>query len=87
MFVVVGDPASGGSTAPGLLPGFWHAISQLLPPGAGTTAMRDVVYFHAHGTTHAIVVLGAYAVIGFVAGIVITRLKAAAAARAPAQPA
>jgi hypothetical protein len=34
-----------------------------------------------------IVVLGAYALIGFVAAIVITRLKAAAAGRARAQPA
>jgi hypothetical protein len=46
VFIVVGDPSSGGATAPQLLPDPWRAISQALPPGAATTAMRDVVYFH-----------------------------------------
>jgi hypothetical protein len=32
MFLVIGNPASGGSSAPELLPGFWRALSQLLPP-------------------------------------------------------
>ena len=64
MFLVVGNPASGGSSAPELLPGFWRALSQLLPPGAAITAMRDVVYFHGHGMTHALLVLGIYAILG-----------------------
>jgi hypothetical protein len=46
MLLVIGNPASGSSSAPELLPGFWRDLSQLLPPGAATTAMRDVVYFH-----------------------------------------
>ena len=66
MFLVIGNPASGGSSAPELLPGFWRGLSQLLPPGAALTAMRDVVYFHGHGMTHALVVLGAYAILGTV---------------------
>ena len=64
MFLVIGNPASGGSTAPAMLPGFWRALSQLLPPGAAMTAMRDVVYFHGHGMTHALLVLGIYAILG-----------------------
>ena len=39
VFVVIGDPSSGGRKAPQLLPGFWRAISQHLPPGAGVTAI------------------------------------------------
>jgi hypothetical protein len=32
VFIVVGDPSSGGATAPQLLPDPWRAISQALPP-------------------------------------------------------
>ena len=64
IFLVIGNPASGGSSAPAMLPAFWRALSQFLPPGAAMTAMRDVVYFHGHGMTHALLVLGIYAVLG-----------------------
>jgi hypothetical protein len=64
MFLVIGNPASGGSSAPELLPGFWRELSQVLPPGAAITAMRDVVYFQGHGMTHALFVLGIYAILG-----------------------
>jgi hypothetical protein len=70
MFLVIGNPASGGSSAPELLPGFWRDLSQLLPPGAAITAMRDVVYFHGHGMTDALLVLGGYAILG--AAVVVT---------------
>jgi len=64
LFLVIGNPASGGSSAPELLPGFWRTLSQVLPPGAAVTSMRDVVYFHAHGCTHALIVLAIYTVLG-----------------------
>ena len=64
MFLVIGNPASGGSSAPELLPGFWRELSQLLPPGAATTAMRDVVYFHGHGMAYALLVLGLWTILG-----------------------
>jgi hypothetical protein len=83
MFLVIGNPASGGSSAPALLPGFWRALSQLLPPGAAMTAMRDVVYFHGHGMTHALLVLGIFAILGatvvFTAQILRARARPAAA--------
>ena len=78
MFLVIGNPASGGSSAPELLPGFWRGLSQLLPPGAATTAMRDVVYFNGHGMTHALVVLGLYAVLGAAVAITVSSLRARA---------
>jgi hypothetical protein len=65
LFFVIGNPASGGSSAPELLPGFWRVLSQSLPPGAAVTSLRDVVYFHGHGSTHAVIVLALYAVVGF----------------------
>jgi hypothetical protein len=76
VFVVIGSPSSGGGTAPELLPGFWRAVSQLLPPGAGTTSMRDVVYFHWHGATRELFVLAAYAALGAAATAIVFKLRA-----------
>ena len=78
MFLIIGNPASGGSSAPELLPGFWRALSQLLPPGAGTTALHDVVYFHGHGMTHALLVLGTYAIVGAAVVFTVSTLRARA---------
>jgi Protein of unknown function (DUF3533) len=75
-FLVIGNPASGGSSAPELLPGFWRDLSQLLPPGAATTAMRDVVYFHAHGATRALLVLAAYAILGISLALTVDIVRA-----------
>jgi len=75
VFLVVGNPSAGSGTAPALLPGFWRAVSQMLPPGAGTTAMRNVVYFHGHGTTRALLVLAGYVVLGATAAIAAGRLR------------
>jgi hypothetical protein len=80
VFIVVGSPSSGGGTAPELLPGFWRAVSQLLPPGAGTTAMRDVVYFSGHGAASALLVLGIYAILGVIGAIAVHSLRARAEA-------
>jgi hypothetical protein len=80
VFIVVGDPSSGGATAPQLLPDPWRAISQALPPGAAATAMRDVAYFHGYGATRALIVLGSYAALGAAAG------RRAGPSRATGQP-
>jgi hypothetical protein len=75
MFLVIGNPASGGNSAPELLPGFWRDLSQILPPGAATTALRDVVYFHGHGMTDALIVLGLWAVLGATVAITVNTLR------------
>jgi hypothetical protein len=82
MFLVIGNPASGGSSAPELLPGFWRGLSQLLPPGAATTAMRDVVYFHGHGMTNALLVLGLWAALGAAVAVTVNILRTRARAAA-----
>ncbi|MDO0909409.1 DUF3533 domain-containing protein [Streptomyces sp. DT2A-34] len=61
LFVVLGNPSSGGVYPAPLLPSFWSAIGQALPPGAGTTLVRNTVYFSGNATTSALWVLGAYA--------------------------
>ncbi|MCD9873318.1 DUF3533 domain-containing protein [Streptomyces guryensis] len=66
LFVVLGNPSSGGVYPAPLLPSFWSTIGQALPPGAGTTLVRNTVYFSGHAITQALWVLGAYAVGGAV---------------------
>src|SRR5262249_55189329 len=83
LFLVIGNPASGGSSAPELLPGFWRTLSQLLPPGAGVTSLRDVVYFNGHGSSHALTVLAIYAVLGGAVAMIARRLRPRAAPATP----
>lgn len=85
LFVVLGNPSSGGPYAPELLPGFWHAIGGYLPPGAGTAAVRDVVYFGGNGLARPLLVLVAYVVVG---GVVFAAASALPeAAQEPAEDA
>ena len=86
LFLVIGNPASGGSSAPELLPGFWRALSQILPPGAAVTSMRDVVYFNGHGSSHALIVLAVYAVLGAAVAMIAYRLRTPAGATTIAAP-
>jgi hypothetical protein len=76
LFLVIGNPASGGSSAPELLPGFWRAFSQRLPDGTAVTSMRDVVYFHGHGSSHALIVLGIYALAGAILVVAVYQVRA-----------
>lgn len=65
-FVVLGNPSSGGPYATEMLPVLWRTVGPWLPPGAGTTLVRTVVYFHHHATRQAILVLVGYVVAGLV---------------------
>jgi hypothetical protein len=66
VFVVFGAPAAGGSVARPFLPSFWGTIGPYLPPGAGTTAVRNTIYFNGNGIGKALIVLAAYLVAGAV---------------------
>jgi hypothetical protein len=66
VFVVFGAPAAGGSVARPFLPSFWGTIGPFLPPGAGTTAVRNTIYFDGNGIVKALIVLAAYLVAGAV---------------------
>ncbi len=72
IFVILGNPSAGGAYQAPLLPPFWRAISSYLPNGAGTDAIRKVVYFEGHGLTHTVVVL----VVWIAAGVVVTPVGA-----------
>jgi hypothetical protein len=66
-FVIFGAPAAGGSLPRAFLPEFWATIGPLLPPGAGTTAIRNTIYFDANAIGGPLAVLAAY----FVAGAIV----------------
>jgi len=68
IFVIFGAPAAGGSLARPFLPGLWGTIGPFLPPGAGTTAVRNTIYFDGNGIEQSLIVLAAYLVAG---GIVV----------------
>ncbi|MEU3838138.1 DUF3533 domain-containing protein [Streptomyces microflavus] len=75
IFTILGNPSSGGVYPPSLLPPFWAAIGQALPPGAGTTVVRNTVYFDGNATTGALWILGAWAFGGVVVAILTAALR------------
>ena len=63
IFVVLGNPSAGGAYQADLLPPFWRALNGVLPNGAGTEALRRIVYFGSHGAAHSVGVLLAWVVV------------------------
>jgi hypothetical protein len=70
LMVFVGNPFSGVTSAPELLPDGVNHVGQWLPPGAGANLLRSVAYFDGHGAAGHLGVLVAWVVLGFVAIIV-----------------
>jgi len=64
--LLVGNPLSGSSQPWQFLPGAWGAIGQFLPPGAGSTLLRDLSYFPAASTVQSWLVLAAWIALGIV---------------------
>lgn len=64
LIFVLGNPLSGLSNAPDLLPRPWGTLGQLLPPGATGALLRNVVFFDGAATMRPMLVLAVWAVIG-----------------------
>lgn len=62
--VLLGNPMSGLTSAPELLPSGWGALGQWLPQGANATLLRSTAFFGGAGATMAIVVLSLWALAG-----------------------
>ncbi|HVY95943.1 MAG TPA: hypothetical protein VHA54_03185 [Solirubrobacterales bacterium] len=93
VFVVLGNPASGGPYSAELLPGLWRAVGQLIPTGAATTALRDIAYFPDAPVGGPVLVIVAWLVAGVVVALglgqrrgPLTEDEAAASAGAAAAP-
>jgi hypothetical protein len=76
LFVVFGAPASGGSLPSPYLPTFWRTFGPYFPAGAGTTAVRNTVYFDGNGIARALLVLAAYLVVGAAVMVTARRRRA-----------
>ncbi|MFD9113428.1 hypothetical protein [Streptomyces bottropensis] len=57
IMMLIGNPLSGTSTSPEMLPGWSGTLGQLLPPGAGGQLLRSTAFFDGHGSTHSVLVL------------------------------
>lgn len=64
--VLLGNPLSGATSAPELLPAGWSAFGQLLPPGAVVDGLRGTAFFDGAGTAPPLLVLLGWATAGAV---------------------
>ncbi|WP_430782475.1 hypothetical protein [Actinoplanes sp. G11-F43] len=64
LYFLIGAPISGAATALPLMPVFWHDFGQALPPGAGATLLRRVLYFPDAPLGTPLLTLTLYATIG-----------------------
>jgi len=64
VMMLLGNPLSGLTSAPEMLPSGWGALGQLLPPGAAGTALRSVSFFDGAGAAGPFVVLTCWLVAG-----------------------
>jgi hypothetical protein len=64
VFVILGNPASGGPFARPLLPGLWSTIGGVLPPGACVDLARSALFFDGARIAGPILVLVVWAVLG-----------------------
>ncbi|MEU7073329.1 ABC transporter permease [Streptomyces narbonensis] len=88
LMILIGNPFSGVSSAPELLPTGVGSLGQLLPPGAGGSALRSVSFFDGAAAGGPLLVLAAWAAAGLTATLLGARGRRArtepAAAQVPA---
>jgi hypothetical protein len=87
VFVIFGAPASGGTVPSPFLPGFWRTFGPYLPAGAGTTAVRNTIYFGGNDIARSLIILAAYLAAGALAVIAVQRRKPPSEATAEAEAA
>jgi len=73
IFVVLGNPSSGGAYQVHMIPPFWRDVGPWLPAGAGVSAVRNTVYFHGNALTWPLGVLGVWAAAGVVLSLLFAR--------------
>lgn len=66
VIMLIGNPFSGMTSAPELLPTGWATLGQWLPPGATGTLLRSVAFFDGAGGMSALWVLVGWVAVGLV---------------------
>ncbi|AMW09095.1 hypothetical protein A4E84_06075 [Streptomyces qaidamensis] len=82
--MLIGNPFSGATSAPQMLPEPAGAIGQWLPPGAGTTLLRSVSHFDGAAATGPALTLTWWAALGLGAVLLGSSLRARKAGAEPA---
>ncbi|MFD5835022.1 ABC transporter permease [Streptomyces collinus] len=82
--MLIGNPFSGATSAPQMLPDPAGAIGQWLPPGAGTTLLRSVSSFDGAAATGPALTLAWWAVLGLGAVLLGSSLRARRTGSEPA---
>lgn len=75
LMVLLGNPFSGVTSAPELLPEPAGLIGQWLPPGAGGSLIRSVAFFDGAGSAASVLTLSLWAVLGLAAVLVGARVR------------
>jgi hypothetical protein len=75
VFVILGNPSAGGAYQSELLPPFWRGLTNALPNGAGTDAVRHIVYLEGTGLAGHLVVIAAYLVGGALVAVAASHLR------------
>jgi multisubunit Na+/H+ antiporter MnhC subunit len=79
---LLGNPLSGITSAPEMLPQPWGEVGQWLPPGAGGTLLRSVVFFDGAGGTLPMWILASWSALAL-----LTLVGRAGGPRTAAEPA
>ncbi|GAB2889176.1 membrane protein [Streptomyces mayteni] len=87
LLMLLGNPWSGASSAPEMLPEPAGVLGQLLPTGAGATLLRSVSFFDGHGAAFPLAVLLAWTAAGVAAILFSPRRGGPPATAAPREPA
>jgi hypothetical protein len=85
VFVIFGAPASGGTVPAAYLPTLWRTIGPYLPAGAGTTVVRNTIYFDGNRTAPSLVILAAYLLLGALAVLLFHQRRAPTSTEAEAE--
>ncbi|GAA2350685.1 hypothetical protein [Dactylosporangium salmoneum] len=84
VMMLLGNPLSGLTSAPEMLPSGWGAFGQYLPPGAAGSLLRSTAFFDGAGAGPHVLVLAAWALFGLVLVVVAALRPRARRAEAPA---
>ncbi|TDC51758.1 hypothetical protein E1212_11175 [Jiangella ureilytica] len=79
LFLLLGNPLSGVTSAPELLPSGWGTFGQYLPPGAGGSLLRSTSFFDGAAAAQPLLVLGGWIAAGLLLAALASRRAAAAA--------
>jgi hypothetical protein len=82
--LLVGNPLSGLTSAPEMLPAGWGEFGQFLPQGANATLLRSTAFFDGAGSSTAIAVLTCWAVVGVLIIVIAAQRRAMQSISPPA---